>query len=417
MKRIFACILMLTLLLTGCAGTSLPDDTPSSSVPTPSHTPSSSDPSSEAEPPVSSDTSSTTTSQEPDSSEPVTSAPTSSKPTVNKSIEQILADMTIEEKVGQLFLARCPSNAAAVTDVQTYHLGGYILFGRDFKNSTPAKVKTTIADYQSAAEVPLLIAVDEEGGTVTRVSYYSQYRASKFRAPRDLYNQGGLNLILKTEKEKCTLLTSLGINVNMAPVCDITTDSASFMYKRSLGQSPAETARFIRSVVDVMADYDVGSVLKHFPGYGNNTDTHVGIAVDNRTLDELEAVDLVPFAAGIDAGCGAILVSHTFVNCMDKTYPASLSPAVHDYLRREMDFDGVIVTDDLVMQAITNLYGAGESAVLAVLAGNDLLCSSEYKVQYKAVLEAAKTGRIPASLLNAAVRRVLRWKKQLGLLG
>ena len=325
--------------------------------------------------------------------------------------------MTIEEKVGQLFLARCPTTAAAVTDVQTYHLGGYILFGRDFKNSTPSKVTATIAGYQSAADVPLLIAVDEEGGTVTRVSYYSQYRKSKFLSPRDLYNQGGLNLIIKTEKEKCSLLTSLGINVNMAPVCDITTDSTSFMYKRSLGQSPAETARFIQSVVDVMADYDVGGVLKHFPGYGNNTDTHVGIAVDNRTLDELEAVDLVPFAAGIEAGCGAILVSHTFVNCMDTTYPASLSPAVHQYLRREMGFDGVIVTDDLVMQAITNLYGAGESAVLAVLAGNDLLCSSEYKVQYKAVLNAVRSGRISTTLLDNAARRVLRWKQQLGLLG
>ena len=323
--------------------------------------------------------------------------------------------MSVEERVGQLFLARCP-DVSAVGDVQTYHLGGYILFARDFEYYTPEEVAAAVASYQQAAAVPMLIAVDEEGGTVNRVSRYPQFRESPFPSPRSLVAQGGTEAVLAAEAEKSRLLSSLGVNVNMAPVCDVTDDPWAFMYNRSLGLAPEETGAVIASMVQTMADNGVGAVLKHFPGYGNNTDTHTGIAVDDRPLEPLESADLVPFAMGMDAGAGAVLVSHTFVNCLDTELPASLSPAVHAYLREQMGFDGVIVTDDLVMQAITDLYGAGEAAVLAVLAGNDLLCSSEYSVQYTAVLQAVKEGRIPEDLLNAAAARVLQWKYDLGLL-
>ena len=330
--------------------------------------------------------------------------------------EKILFEMSLEEKVGQLFLARCP-DIDAVSDISKYHLGGYILFARDFKNYTSEEVISNIASYQSSAKIPLLIAVDEEGGTVCRVSSYEQFRSSAFPSPRYLYNKGGMELVAEKEREKCELLSGLGINVNMAPVCDITTDKNAFMYYRSLGQNPEETGFFAETVLGIMEEYGIGGVLKHFPGYGNNTDTHTGIAIDNRSLEELENNDLVPFRIGIESGCGAILVSHTFVNCLDSEYPASLSEKVHDYMRNEMGFGGVIVTDDLVMEAITDLYGAEEAAVLAVLSGNDLLCSSEYKIQYNAVLEAAKTGRIPEERINESVLRIIEWKYKIGIMG
>ena len=330
-------------------------------------------------------------------------------------VEALLQSMTLEEKVGQLFLARCP-DGGALTDIQTYHLGGYILFGRDFRGQTPQTMAQTLAQYQAAATIPMLIAVDEEGGTVTRVSSYKAFRSGSFPSPRNLYTRGGLPLLLSTEAEKCQLLHSLGIQVNMAPVCDITTESQAFMYRRSLGLSPEETAAVIAAMVQTMNSHQVGSVLKHFPGYGNNTDTHVDMAMDTRSLDELESRDLLPFSAGIRAGCGAILMSHTVVTALDSDSPASLSLPAHHYLRKNMGFDGVIVTDDLAMGAITMQYGAEEAAVLAVLAGNDLLCSSEYAIQYRAVLEAVQSGRIPQAILDAAVRRVLQWKHTLGLL-
>ena len=330
-------------------------------------------------------------------------------------IRLMLNDMSLEERVGQLFLARCDDNYA-LEHLETYHLGGFLLFGRDFQNQTPDSLREKLRGYQAAAKIPLLLAVDEEGGTVTRVSSNRAFRDTKFRSPRSLYESGGLEAVLVCEKEKCLLLSSLGLNVNLAPVCDIATERSAFLYDRSLGQSPEVTSQFVRDTVREMNSNKIGSCLKHFPGYGNNDDTHVGMVLDSRSLEELENKDLLPFAAGIAAGADAILVSHTIVQALDPDTPASLSPAVHDYLRNTMGFQGVILTDDLVMQAITDLYGAGEAAVLAVLAGNDLLCSTEYTVQYEAVLAAVLDARISIDVLNAAVRNVLQWKIDLGLI-
>ena len=330
-------------------------------------------------------------------------------------VRQMISDMSLEQRVGQLFLARCSADTA-VEDVQKYHLGGLVLFGDDFEGQTPDSMKQAIAAYQEAAEKPLLIAVDEEGGDVTRISRFPAFRDRRFCSLRKCYDRGGLEAVLTEEEEKCRLLSDLGINVNLGPVCDITTDADAFMYSRSLGQDSQTTADMVASIVNLMGAFRVGSVLKHFPGYGNNTDTHTGIAVDSRSLSELEAQDFIPFTAGIQAGCGAVMVGHIIAEAFDPELPASLSPAVHRYLREDLGFSGVIMTDDLVMQAITDQYGAGEAAVMAVLAGNDLLCSTEYAVQYEAVLQAVLDGRIDIDVLNRAVRNVLEWKISLGLL-
>lgn len=330
-------------------------------------------------------------------------------------VRQMISDMSLEQRVGQLFLARCNPDTAAA-DILKYHLGGLVLFGSDFENQKPDSMRQTIADYQAAAEKPLLIAVDEEGGDVTRISQFPAFRNRRFFSLRKRYDQGGLEGVLAEEEDKCRLLSDLGINVNLGPVCDITTEPGAFMYSRSLGQDAQTTAEVTASTVNLMNAFSIGSVLKHFPGYGNNADTHTGIAVDTRALSELEERDLVPFTAGIQAGCGAVMVGHIVSEALDSELPASLSPDVHRYLREELGFSGVIMTDDLVMQAITDQYGAGEAAVMAVLAGNDLLCSTEYAVQYQAVLQAVLDGRIDIDVLNSAVRNVLEWKISLGLL-
>lgn len=330
-------------------------------------------------------------------------------------MQRLLEVMTTEEKVGQLFLARCPEEGA-IGDIENYHLGGFLLFGQDFDNETPESLKQKLRSYQYAAPIPLLMAVDEEGGTVCRVSNHRAFRSHRFPSPRESYAAGGMEQVLAVETEKAGLLAELGINVNMGPVCDITTGFGAFMHARSLGESPEETSRFTAAAVQIYANHSLGSVLKHFPGYGNNADTHTDIITDSRTLEDLETADLLPFAAGIQAGADAILVSHNIVTALDPEYPASLSPAVHDYLRNVMGFAGVIVTDDLVMEAITQAYGAEEAAVLAVLAGNDLLCSSEYPIQYPAVLDAVRSGRISMQQLDESVMRILQWKKELGLI-
>lgn len=347
--------------------------------------------------------------------QPPTQVPTQAPTLPPGPVDLLLSGLTTEEKVGQLFLARCRKETAA-EDIAQYHLGGLVLFDRDTEDETPESLRQTSERYQKAATIPLLIAVDEEGGSVVRISDKPAFRDAPFSSPRSLYEGGGMEALRTAEVEKDALLSDLGINVNLAPVCDITTDPAAFLYDRSLGQSPELTCQWIQIAVEEGQAYGIGCVLKHFPGYGNNADTHVGIAIENRSLEELEAQDLLPFAAGMEAGCGAVMVSHIQVTALDAEYPASLSPAVHRYVRETMGYNGVLVTDDLVMDAISVPYGVGEAAVLAVLAGNDLLISSDFPEQYAAVLEAIREGRISEEQIDNAVRRVLLWKQSLGLL-
>ena len=329
--------------------------------------------------------------------------------------QELLDGMTLEEKVGQMFIARCPETDAAQLAAD-YHLGGYILFGRDFKDKTAEQVTADIQSCQDAAEIPLLIAVDEEGGTVNRVSSNPNLRSSPFRSPQSLYSEGGLELVRSDAQEKCRLLESLGININFAPVCDVSQDPADFIYDRTLGRDAQETSQYVAAVVETMAEEGMGSVLKHFPGYGNNTDTHTGVAYDDRPYDTFLTSDFLPFQAGIDAGADMVLVSHNIVSAMDEASPASLSPEVHRVLREDLGFTGVIVTDDLVMDGVRDFAGDDEAAVLAVQAGNDLLCCTDFQTQVPAVLAAVESGEITEEQIDAAVLRVLTMKLRLGIL-
>lgn len=328
--------------------------------------------------------------------------------------KNMLSQMNLSEKVGQMFFVRCPEKNAAQV-VADYHIGAYILFARDFEGKTKEQVKDNIKSYQDKAKIPLLIGVDEEGGTVTRVSRFTAFRSSRFKSPQDLYKEGGLDAISKDTTEKCQLLTSLGINVNFAPVCDIATDKSAFIYDRTLGEDVNETSEYVKQMVYQMKSSNVGSVLKHFPGYGDNKDTHVGTSNDNRSMDDFRKKDFLPFKAGIEAGAGCVLVSHNVVNAMDSSNPASLSSKVHEILRDELGYNGVIITDDLVMDAITGVENDSEAAVKAVLAGNDMLISSNYDKQITAVINAVNDGRISEDIINKAVNRILCWKLSLGL--
>ena len=329
--------------------------------------------------------------------------------------EQILHSMTLEEKVGQMILARCPQSGAP-EQAAAYHLGGYLLFARDFDGKTADEVSDEIQSIQSSAAIPLLIGVDEEGGEVNRISRYPVFRDQPFLSPQQLYQQGGWEAIRSDTVEKCALLRSLGINLNMAPVCDVSTDPSDYIYSRTLGQDAAATAQYVELVVGEMRGQQMGCVLKHFPGYGNNTDTHAGLSTDTRSLAMLESSDLLPFQSGMGAGAGAVLVSHNIVACMDSDAPASLSSAVHEYLREELGFEGVILTDALDMGAITGYTDARSAAVQAVLAGNDLLCCTDFEAAISAILESLEQGVILEESIDQSVLRILRWKLELGIL-
>lgn len=329
--------------------------------------------------------------------------------------EEFLSHMTLEEKVGQMFFVRLRKDSAA-TDLKDYRLGGYILFGDDFKNESKDSIKDLVSEYQDLSSIPLLIGVDEEGGTVNRVSKYTAFRSEPFKSPQDLYKAGGFEAIQTDTKEKAELLLELGINVNLAPVSDVSTDAADFIYKRAFGKDAKATANYVKTVILAMNRARIGSTLKHFPGYGNNIDTHTGVATDNREYDQFLTNDFLPFQAGIEAGADSILVSHNIVTSMDKKNPASLSSAVHKLLRDTLKFEGVIMTDDLSMDAIKNYTSDNEAAVLAIQAGNDLLIATDFDTQIPAVLEAVKSGKIKEDRLDASVIRILIWKLKLGIL-
>ena len=335
-------------------------------------------------------------------------------------LNERIAEMTLEEKVGQLFFVRCPETDAA-EDVKNYHLGGLLLFGRDYKDAggawlTEDAFTSALASYQAAADIPLFIGSDEEGGTVTRASKNPNLFSAPLPSPQELYTAEGMDGLLSTTRTYNEQLKALGINVNFAPVCDVSTDAGDFIYARSFGKDAQTTADYIAKAVTEYEAAGVACVLKHFPGYGNNVDTHTGIAVDERSYETFETADLLPFSAGIAAGAPFVLVSHNIVNCMDASLPASLSPKVHEILRGTLGFDGLIVTDDLAMDAVKSYAQDGSVAVLALQAGNDMIVTTDYRTQIPQVIAAVQSGEIDEREIDAHVYRVLHEKQALGLI-
>ncbi len=402
-RRLFAALLFM-LLLTGCGGKTVPPPPEEPDIP-PAEAP-------EAPP------------EEPQEPEPP-------EDPEEAALLALLEDMTLEEKTGQLFFVRCPAENA-LEDVTTYHLGGYLLFSRDTQDKTANDLIQTIASWQTQAVeydtgIPMLIGVDEEGGTVVRVSSNPKLRSRKFSSPGKLWKEG-LDALLRETREKSILLKSLGFNVNLAPVADVSTNSGDFIYDRTTGMDAEETADYTARVTEAQSFYGLGSVLKHFPGYGNNKDTHTGVAVDERSMETFLEQDFLPFQAGIAVEetvwpsgelrrlRPAVLVSHNIVGCMDPNLPASLSPEVHRILREDLGFDGVVMTDDLAMDAVKAYAAEGNVAVMSIQAGNDLVVTTDYRTQIPRVIQAVRDGALEEEAVDAACLRVLRWKLELGLL-
>ena len=373
----------------------------------------------------STDTSSTTSSETTASTNTTQSSTTTTSDNTTESttapnesvtwLDQKIAEMTIAEKVGQLFLVRYPGDTA-LNDSQTYHLGGFLLFGQDVENATAESLITQIQTLQVNSDIPLLIGADEEGGTVTRISRNANLVASPFLAPQTLYQNGGWEAITADTKQKAEILTNYGIQLGLFPVADVSTDPNAFIYDRTIGLDAAGTSTFVETVVKSLAGTGVASTLKHFPGYGNNRDSHVEIVRDTRTLEELRTNDFLPFEAGIKAGADSVLVSHNIVTSIDDTQPASLSPKVIQVLREELGFEGVIMTDDMDMLGLADFTSQEQAGLAALKAGNDLVLSSSYASQIPVVITAVENGDYPEADLDASVRRILTLKESLGLL-
>lgn len=328
----------------------------------------------------------------------------------NKALK-LLNSMTLKEKIGQLLLIRTPK-IDKIDTIKKYNPAGYILFQRDIKNKTKEELINEISLFQETANIPMFIAIDEEGGTVSRLSTNKNIVKDPFLSPQELYKKGGFEKIREDSIIKMNLLKELGINMNLAPVADISTDPTSFIYERSFGKNKNETAKYIKTVLKTQSN-DVSYVLKHFPGYSNNLDTHKGLAIDNRPYKIIKNNDFLPFKVGIKNGANAIMVSHNIITSIDNK-PATLSRNIHNILRNELNFNGIIITDDMSMGAIKK-YNTNTPYIDSVLAGNNVIIVTDYIDAYEEIYNAVIEDKITEELISKLVLKTLQFKLNLNL--
>lgn len=335
--------------------------------------------------------------------------------------EKKLQTLTLDEKIAQLFVIGNSLNSD-FENLKKYQFGGYLFFKDFFNNKTEEQLKKEISEFQSYSKIPLLIAVDEEGGSVVRVSHNKNLIKQPFKSPSELYKIGGFDEIRKDTINKSTFLSNLGINLNFAPVVDITTNPNDYMYKRALQQEKDLTAMYAKTVISASKDYNVSYTLKHFPGYGGNKDTHTEAGIDTRTYEDIYYNDLEPFRTGIKEGAEIIMFSHNTVTSIDNK-PASISTKIHELLRNDLNFTGIIITDDIIMSAIQNEYTIQDAIIEAILAGNDMIIvtiDKNTKITYKDIIETVKTaieeGKINEEDIDKIVLNILSWKYYKGLL-
>ena len=325
-----------------------------------------------------------------------------------KELSNIVQAMTIEDKAGQLLLVLDSKNL-----LTNQTMSGCVLFEDDFANKSRNEVIENIERYQSNAKYPMIIAVDEEGGSVVRVSKY--LRDNRFRLPQDVYKSGGMDSIISDATEKSEYLKEFGINVNLAPVADVATNEDDYIYRRSFGVDADATSNYVRNVVMAMSDIKMGSVLKHFPGYGSAPGSG-GTYHDSRDFNSLKNNDLLPFKAGIEAGANSILVTNNIIDSVDNQNPATLSKDIHDLLREDLKYNGVIMTDDVTDLNSNEFGNDSEIVIKAIKAGNDLIMTSRPQIYFESLITAINNDEICLNELDLSVLRVIAWKDSLDIL-
>lgn len=328
-----------------------------------------------------------------------------------------LKDLTLREQIGQMLLFGWQSDTQADALVDEFAVGGIIFMGRNI--GTAQETRERITRFQAQAKArelpPLLITVDQEGGRVQRLA------APHFPtrpAAREIGLTGDPQRAREAAREIGQELAALGFNGDFAPVLDVDNNPRNpVIGDRSYGPDPEQAALLgAAAVCGFQEDAGIFACGKHFPGHGDtDTDSHHALPRIPHDRTRLDQIELVPFRAAIAAGLSAIMTAHILFPALDADRPATLSPAIlTGLLRGEMDFDGLIITDDLEMHGVAAAWGAAEAAVLAVQAGADiLLCCHTGDTQraiQAALMQAVETGRLPLSRLEESCRRIARAK-------
>lgn len=339
--------------------------------------------------------------------------------------EDILAEMTLEEKIYQMFIVS-PEQITGVNTVtaagettklalQTYPVGG-VMYSKPNMISQE-QIKEVIDNSQSYSDINLFIAVDEEGGTVNRLM--DTLGTTRIDSMYTYKNKG-----TKTARENARTIAkdmkSLGFNLDFAPVADVWTNPQNTVIgERAYSDDFKEAAELVNAAVEGFHEGGVLCTLKHFPGHGDTAeDTHTSTAYVTKSIENMKGEEFLPFEAGMDAGAELVMVGHMIVESVDDSVPASLSEKiVTKILREELGFDGLIITDALNMAAISEQYPSGQAAVMAVKAGNDLLLEPENLTEsVNGIMEAVTEGDISEERINESVLRILQTKYDAGIL-
>lgn len=372
-------------------------------------------------------TAATTTKRTSAATTTTTKAPvTPSRPT---SADELLSDMTLHEKVCQMFMA-APETLTGYgsfnyADRHTYDcydrypIGGYIFFANNIVTSD--QTRNMLSDLQSHARsmgAGVFLATDEEGGYITRVSYKlgttAVYNMSYYGELNDYDTSFGVGSTIGT------YLADYGFNLDFAPVADVNINPYNELGSRIFSSDPNVVADMSAAVVDGLQSAGVCSTLKHFPGLGaGGGNTHNGTVVIDRSYEQLRESEFTAFKGGIDAGCEFVMVGHQVVTGAGDDLPADLSKVVvTDWLKGDLGFEGIIITDAQAMGAISGVYGSSEAAVKSVEAGIDIiLMPADLAAAVNGVEQAVSSGRISEKRIDESVLKILRQKEKLGLLG
>ncbi|MBQ2972629.1 MAG: hypothetical protein IJE16_08820 [Ruminococcus sp.] len=327
-----------------------------------------------------------------------------------------MQSMSTEQMVGQLIIGTCPADDSAKSLISKYALSGLYFTDDNFYSMSVDEIKSAISSYQSSAKTPMIMSVEEEGGAVTALSDLDAFPDYDFASPRDTFAEGGMDAVKEMETQKATMLSSVGINLNLSPVLDMAQEFTQIMYSRSLGGTVQDASQYAKDATSINQGKGVSVALKHFPGYGTIPDTYEPVVVDDREKSIFETNDFKPFEAGVDAGAHCVLVSNVFVESLDSSCISSLSENTHKILRNDIGFTGLIITDNLNNADYSEYANGKDVYVQAVLAGNDVIMVDEIEDAYTAILNAVNDGTISSATLQQACMRVLAYKYTTGLL-
>lgn len=350
------------------------------------------------------------------------------KITMEGIVSDILSHMTLEEKVGQLFIVSTDSldyNAETektdqmIERLEKYKPGGVIFFSFNIKNRK--QLTAFITDMQATASIPLFIAVDEEGGNVSRIASNEKMGLEKIPPMSEIGQTADPEEAYRVGETIGSGIHELGFNLDFAPVADVrTNDKNTEIGDRSFGSDPKVVSDMVSMEVKGLQSQGVSATLKHFPGQGDTgEDTHKGYVDLNTNIDRLRKVEFLPFEAGIKAGADFVMVSHVSVKAVTgHNVPASLSELiVSDILRDELSFEGIIITDALNMKGITKFYDSLQASQMAVEAGNDMiLMPDDFVDSCEGLTELVEDGTVAEEDIDRAVSRILEVKIRRGIL-